>query len=77
MIDVGVIVCMVMGIAQLWKKLKLNTNWIPVLNVLVALLLSLVWFDDLQLLFRLQQGLMIGLSASGAYDVCNSVKNKF
>ena len=77
MIDVSVIACIVMGIAQLWKKLKLNEDWIPMINVVVAILLSLVWFDDLQLLFRLQQGLIIGLSASGAYDVCNSVKNKF
>ena len=77
MIDFSVMIFIVMGVAQLWKKLGLDVNLIPVLNVLVAMILSSIWLNDLALLYRLQQGLIIGLSASGVYDVGMGFKKKY
>jgi len=74
MIDFSMMVFIVMNIAQLWKKSGLNAQLIPLLNVLVAMLLSLIWLGDLEFSLRIQQGLIIGLAASGTYDVCMSFK---
>jgi len=35
---------------------------IPILNVVVAVVLSLALFSDLELLLRMQQGIIVGLS---------------
>ena len=77
MIDFSVMICIIIGVAQLWKKKKLNVDLIPLLNILVAMLLSLIWLSDLELLLRLQQGLIIGLSVAGVYDVCTSFFKKY
>ena len=69
MVEFGTFVCLIMIIAQTWKKLGLNTDLIPLLNVILGLILSYVFFNDLNHLYRLQQGIVIGLSASGIYDI--------
>ena len=70
MTEFSLMICIVMSVAQLWKKMKLNVDLIPLLNILVAMILSFIWLTDLELSFRLQQGLIIGLSASGVYETC-------
>ena len=69
MMDFGALMGIVMGMAQLWKKLGLTSRWIPLLNVGVAISLALIWLSELDMMTRLQQGLIIGLAASGLYDV--------
>lgn len=77
MIDFSVIIYIVMGVAQLSKKTRFNPRFIPLLNVAVAITLSLIWMEGLDYIIRIQQGLLIGLSASGVYDVCMSMKRTF
>ena len=74
MVDFGVMVCIVMSIAQLLKKMKFNTDIIPLLNLLTGVILSVIFFQDVEIPLRLQQGLIIGLSASGTYDACASFR---
>jgi len=69
MVEFGTLVCLIMVIAQTWKKLGLNADLIPLLNVIIGLILSLIFFGELEFLYRLKQGLMIGLSATGTYDI--------
>jgi len=76
MVDFSMMVGIVMGVSQLLKKTGLNTQIIPIFNVLVGMLLSILCMD-LSLMESLQQGLLIGLSASGVYDVCTSFKKKY
>ena len=72
MTNFSMMVCLVMGIAQLCKKMGLNTRLIPLVNVLVATALSLIFPGGTSFLTSIQQGLLIGLAASGMYDVCMS-----
>ena len=69
MIDFGALMGIVMGVAQLWKKLGLASRWIPLLNVVSAIGLAMIWLSELDMMMRLQHGLIIGLAASGLYDV--------
>ena len=76
MIEFTTMACIVMGIAQLMKKLNVKNKWLPFVNVFVAMALSLIWKTELTLTMRLQQGLLIGLSASGIYDLCIGFKKE-
>ena len=69
----SIILCIVMSVAQLWKKLGLNTRLIPLVNVLVATTLSVIFSGGTGFLASIQQGLVIGLSASGMYDLCTGL----
>jgi len=64
----------IMGISQLLKKTGLDPRVIPIFNVLLGTGLSLLYVNDFGFLGSIQQGLLIGLSASGVYDVCVSFK---
>jgi len=77
MVDFSMMVGIVMGISQLLKKTGLDPRVIPIFNVLLSIGLSSVYFSDLGFLASLQQGLIIGLSASGMYDVCASFKKQY
>jgi len=74
MVDFSMITALVIGIAQLSKKAGLNPYLIPVLNVLVGSALSLLLLNEPTMLDNIQQGLIIGLSASGFYDLCTNTK---
>lgn len=69
MVDFGVKICLIMSVAQLWKRSGLKTELIPLLNVLIGLLLTFFWLEDFDFMILIQQGLILGLSASGVYDV--------
>jgi len=69
MIDFSVKICLIMSIAHIWKKSGLKTELIPLLNILIGLLLTFFWLEDFDLMTLIQQGLVLGLSASGVYDV--------
>jgi len=69
MIEFSAMVGLVIVVAQIWKKIGLSTELIPLLNVCIAVVLSLIFFDEFELSYLIQQGILIGLSASGIYDV--------
>lgn len=74
MTDLGVMMGIIMIMAQLWKKMGLRTDLIPFLNLVVALALTLIPLTELDLVDRIQQGLIIGLAASGVYDCYMGLK---
>ena len=59
----------VMMVAQVWKKFGFRHELIPLLNLLVSAAVSGLILTDLELGERLISGLVIGLCASGVYDV--------
>jgi len=69
MIEFSAMVGLVIVVAQIGKKMGLSADLIPLLNICVALALSLIFFSGLETSYRVQQGILIGLSASGIYDV--------
>ncbi|MCL2559376.1 MAG: hypothetical protein FWE07_02715 [Turicibacter sp.] len=75
MIDTSITLSVVMLTAQIWKKQGLDHHLIPLLNIVTAIILSLVLKADLAFISRIQQGLVIGLSASGIYDVYKCFKS--
>jgi len=77
MVDFSMMVAVVMINAQLLKKIGFNPQTIPLMNVLFGLILSILCFPNLHLLENIQQGLLIGLSASGVYDVCMGFKKQY
>jgi len=74
MVDFSVIVAIVIGAAQLSKKVGFNPELIPLLNVLMGMALSMLLLNEPTMLENVQQGLLIGLSASGFYDLCINTK---
>jgi len=74
MVEFSTMVGIIMGISQLLKKIGLDPRVIPIFNVLLGTGLSLLYSNDFDFLESIQQGLIIGLSASGMYDVCMSFK---
>jgi len=74
MVEFSTMIGIVMGISQLLKKRGLDPRVIPIFNVLLGTGISLLYSNDFDFLESIQQGLIIGLSASGVYDVCVSFK---
>jgi len=68
--DFGVMISVLMIIAQFFKKIGLKSELIPLLNLILGVLFSIVWSDNYDLNRSVQLGLMVGLSASGMYDTC-------
>jgi len=75
MVEFSTMIGIVMGISQLLKKTGLDPRVIPIFNVLLGMGLSLLYSDDFDFLEGIQQGFIVGISASGMYDVCMSFKN--
>ena len=77
MMDFSVMIGLIMGVSQLLKKTGLNPQVIPLLNVLVGIGLTTLYLPTFDLMVVVQQGLLLGLSASGVYDVCMSFEKKY
>ena len=68
MVEHGIMVCLIMSIAQILKKLGLRSEIIPLLNILIGVMMALFWLETTDLITRISQGLVLGLLASGVYD---------
>ena len=75
MMDFSVMIGLIMGVSQLLKKTGLSPQVIPLLNVLVGIGLTTLYLPTFDLMAVVKQGLLLGLSASGVYDVCMSFTN--
>ena len=66
MMELGVLVAVIIGTAEIAKGLGAKPKYIPLFNLVFGLILSafIVGFNQEALL----QGVIIGLSASGIYD---------
>ena len=67
MTGMAVQVGIIMGIAQIAKGLGINVKYIPILNIAIGILLSiLIAPEDIR--FGIFNGIIAGLSASGLYS---------
>lgn len=69
MISYGIALPFILLIAQYWKKLGLRSELVPLVNIVVATILTVVFLDGTTVNQRLLDGIVLGLSASGLYDV--------
>lgn len=54
----------------------MKMRYIPLLNIVVSIVLSLLLIPTMTLVEKIIQGFIIGLSASGFCDVCKSFKKE-
>jgi len=57
----------VVAITQAIKKAGIASRFIPLLSIVLGI--AIVWVTDLSAGFQLLEGIVIGTSASGLYDV--------
>lgn len=69
--NISVLCAIVMGLAEVAKKLGINSKLIPLINLVVGVTLG-VFYGGMGVKNGIAQGLVIGLMASGCYS---SVKN--
>jgi len=74
MVEFSVMVSLTIVVAQMCKKLGLSIDFLPLLHLCLAIILALVFLNELIILNRIQQGILIGLSASGVYDMGMCIK---
>jgi len=75
MVEFGTQVCLIISISHFWKKSGLKSELVPLLNLLMGLLLTFFTMEDFNLMNLIQQGLLLGLSASGVYDAGKCFKS--
>ena len=62
------IVPLLIGILQIFKRLGLDTKYIPLLSLGLGIIVSLVLFDSESIRAAIIQGIYFGLSAVGLYS---------
>lgn len=67
MIEKSVMVAVIIGVSELVKKLGVPPKFLPLVNVGLGVIGSFFLHDG-ELVGRIVQGVIIGLSASGLYD---------
>ena len=67
------IIPLINALAEILKKLGLDTKYIPLFNVIVGLLLGVI-FNSGNWLYGIISGITIGLTASGLYDAVKYTK---
>jgi NADH:ubiquinone oxidoreductase subunit 4 (subunit M) len=68
------IVSVIMGLAQLLKKMGFKTRYIPIANLVMGLAAGIFILNPKDVRAGIVQGLAMGLSASGLFS---SVKNVY
>jgi len=68
MIETGILIAIIVGISQIVKTLGLKTKYIPLLNLILGIVLTVFLTSHVSLQEGILQGLIIGLSASGLFD---------
>ena len=63
---------LVIGLAEVIKKIGLNSKFIPLVNLILGLIAGIIFLNPGDIKAGIIQGLFIGLSASGLYS---GVKN--
>lgn len=68
-IEPVVIVAIMVGFGEVFKSFKVPTKFLPVINIVLGVGISLVALRGEKLLTDILQGVVLGLSASGLYDL--------
>ncbi len=63
------IVAVIVGLGEVLKGLKVPQRFLPVINVLFGIIASFAFSYDGTIAPTMLQGLVIGLSAAGVYDL--------
>lgn len=71
------LVPMVVGISQVLKNAGVPAKLIPLVNLVLGVGISLIFFADLGIKDSILQGLVAGLSAGGMYDQSRNLANAF
>jgi len=66
-------VALIMGIAELLKKVGFNVKFIPIVNVVLGLVVGVV-LNQNDVIEGIFTGLAVGLSASGLYSGTKNIK---
>jgi len=75
--DLGFMIGIVMAIAELMKKKGINTNYIPIVNLIIGLLMGFFYVAPSDPREAILSGLIIGLSSSGVYTSGKHTKHLF
>jgi len=65
---------LVIGLAEVIKKIGLNSKFIPLVNLILGLIAGIIFLNPGDIKAGIIQGLFIGLSASGLYSGVKNVK---
>ncbi|HHZ5402517.1 TPA: holin [Bacillus cereus] len=67
MVSLAVMIGIVVGLSQIVKTIGLQTKYVPLLNLTLGIVLSVLFLDG-DIKTNVFQGIIIGLSASGLFD---------
>ncbi|EMK2597428.1 holin [Bacillus cereus] len=67
MVSLAVMIGIVVGLSQIVKTIRLQTKYIPLLNLTLGIMLGVLFLDG-DIKTNVFQGIIIGLSASGLFD---------
>ncbi|PFR46492.1 holin [Bacillus cereus] len=67
MVSLAVMIGIVVGLSQIVKTIRLQTKYVPLLNLTLGIVLGVLFLDG-DIKTNVFQGIIIGLSASGLFD---------
>ena len=70
--DNGILIAVIMGLGEFFKKVGLNSKLIPILNLAFGIAGGIIYLSPTDLKVGILEGLIMGLTAGGFYS---SVKN--
>lgn len=76
MFELGVILAVIVGLGELYKKMELPKKFLPLVNIVLGVLAGFFFIDPVSIQESIMTGLMLGLGASGLYDISKSVPKK-
>lgn len=76
MFEIGAIVAIIIALSQLFKNSGVKAKFIPLINVVLGLLAGFFFIDAGTIQESVMYGLMIGLGASGLFDMSKVVTKK-
>lgn len=76
----SIAVAIIMGLAQIFKQLGLNSKFIPVIDVILGMVLGIVFFASQGVQYGIVIGIILGLEScglfSGAKNTINGLKGE-
>ncbi len=63
-----VLIPLILGLVELFKKAGINKRFLPFIAVLLGIIIGVVYVVELDLKQGILVGVMLGLSASGLYS---------
>lgn len=73
-LSIPVIVLISIGLGEILKRIGLAAKWLPIVNIILAIVGSFIWSMNVGWRVDLAMGFIIGLMTSGIYS---SFKNVF